>query len=58
MLKKNTQMATRAVYEFVPMQDFNKEWSDEELYVKYDLSVEEIDFIESIIRPFGNDDNA
>lgn len=36
---------------FVPMQDFSKPWTDEELYQKYDLSQEEIDFIESMIKP-------
>ena len=51
MLKKNTQNGTRQVYEFVPMQDFSKHWTDEELYAKYDLSNEEIQFIESMIRP-------
>ena len=51
MLKKNTQDAMRGVYEFVPLQDFSKSWTDEELYAKYDLSDEEITFIESMIRP-------
>ena len=50
-LKKNTQHTTKAVYQFVPMQDFSKPWTDEELYKKYDLSQEEIDFIESMIKP-------
>lgn len=36
---------------FVPIQDFNEEWTDEKLYKKYDLTQEEIDFIESMIRP-------
>lgn len=36
---------------FVPMQDFSKPWTDAELYKKYNLSQEEIDFIESMIRP-------
>ncbi len=51
MLKKNTQNGTRGVYQFVPMQDFSKSWTDEELYAKYNLSQEEIDFIESMIKP-------
>lgn len=49
-LKKNTQHTTKAVYQFVPMQDFSKPWTDEELYKKYNLSQEEIDFIESMIK--------
>lgn len=51
MLKKVSQDAMRGVYSFVPMQDFNEEWNDEKLYKKYGLSQEEIDFIESMIRP-------
>ena len=51
LLKKNTQHATKAVYEYVPIQDFSKPWTDAELYTKYGLSDEEIAFIESMIRP-------
>lgn len=51
MLKKNTQNGTRQVYEFVPTQDFSKPWKDKELYEKYNLSQDEIDFIESMIKP-------
>lgn len=49
---------SRQTFCFVPIQDFSKEWSDEELYEKYDLSAEEIDFIDSIIKPmmdYGNE---
>ena len=38
-------------FQFVPMQDFSKPWTDEELYKKYNLTQEEIDFIESMIKP-------
>ena len=51
LLKKNTQHATKTVYEYVPMQDFSKSWTDEKLYTKYGLNQNEIDFIESMIRP-------
>lgn len=50
-LRKNTQDAMKGVYSFVPIQDFNEEWTDEKLYKKYGLTQEEIDFIESMIRP-------
>ena len=53
MLKKNTQDAMRGVYQFVPMQDFSKPWTDEELYKKYNLTDEEIAFIESMIKPMN-----
>jgi len=50
-LKKVTQHTTSKVYQFVPLQDFSKPWTDEELYSKYGLSENEIAFIESMIRP-------
>jgi site-specific DNA-methyltransferase (adenine-specific) len=43
-------------FEFVPMQDFNETWTDEKLYKKYGLSQEEIDFIESMVRPMDSSD--
>ena len=49
-LKKITQDATKKVYQFVPLQDFNETWTDEKLYEKYNLSKEEIDFIEKTIQ--------
>lgn len=52
-LIKNTQNAARGVYEFVPIQDFSEDWTDEKLYKKYKLNNEEIEFIESMIRPIG-----
>lgn len=48
---KITQNAMQKVYSFVPMQDFTKSWSDAELYKKYDLTDNEITFIESMIKP-------
>ncbi len=48
---KNTQHASKSVYRFVPEQNFDEEWTDEKLYKKYDLNKEEIEFIESMIRP-------
>jgi len=50
-IKKKTQDAARDVYQFVPLQDFSKPWTDEELYKKYNLTDEEIQFIESMIKP-------
>lgn len=38
-------------FDLVPIQDFNEEWTDEKLYKKYGLTQEEIDFIESMIKP-------
>ena len=50
-IKKKTQDAFAQVYEFVPLQDFSKPWTDAELYAKYGLTDDEIDFIESMIKP-------
>ena len=54
--RKNKNM-TQATYSFVPLQDFSKPWTDKELYAKYNLSQEEIDFIETMIAPMdgGNE---
>lgn len=56
-LKKNTQHATKQAYEYVPMQDFSKPWTDAELYQKYGLTAEEIAYIEKMVRPMelGNE---
>ncbi|MBO4551169.1 MAG: restriction endonuclease, partial [Bacteroidaceae bacterium] len=50
-MKKNDQGCGQSVYQFVPLQDFSKPWTDEELYKKYGLTDKEIQFIESMIRP-------
>ena len=60
-LVKASQDATSKTYKFVPLQDFTKnsdiDWNlsiDEintQFYNKYNLSTEEIDFIESMIKP-------
>lgn len=49
---------SKASYSFVPVQDFSKPWTDAELYAKYNLTEEEIAFIESMIKPMelGGDD--
>lgn len=44
-------MINKDAFQFVPLQDFSKPWTDEELYKKYGLSEDEIQFIESMIRP-------
>ena len=51
LLKKNSQNAAKGVYQLVPQQDFSKPWTDKELYKKYNITSEEIDFIESMIQP-------
>jgi len=54
-LRKFTQHASRHVYAFVPIQTWDREWTDKELYAKYGLTEEESIFIESIVRPMEGD---
>ncbi|HHT97309.1 MAG TPA: restriction endonuclease [Clostridiales bacterium] len=49
--KKSTQHCSRAVYQFVPLQDFSKPWTDYELYKKYKLTVDQISYIDNNIFP-------
>lgn len=51
LLIKNTQDVPKKVYGFVPMQDFTKPWTDEDLFKKYDISESEIEFIDTMVRP-------
>lgn len=53
ILIKNTQDLPKRVYSFVPVQDFSEPWTDEKLYAKYDISEEEIIFINSMIKPMS-----
>lgn len=47
--KKATQHGAKAVYDFVPLQDFSREWTDAALYEKYGLTAAEAAFIERTI---------
>jgi|LSQX01.1.fsa_nt_gb superfamily II DNA or RNA helicase len=57
-LRKMTQDATRSTYLWVPVQEWDRIWTDEMLYEKYNLSDEEIHFIESMVRPMEAQENA
>lgn len=48
---------TKSNFRFVPMQDFSKPWTDEELYEKYGITKEEQEFIELMIRPMKSEDD-
>lgn len=45
-------------FQFVPMQNFKEAWTDEKLYSKYNLSADEIVFIEKIMAPLNNNGSA
>lgn len=51
LLHKPSQDTTRKVYTFVPTQEWNRKWTDDELYAKYGITEIEIAFIEKIVRP-------
>jgi site-specific DNA-methyltransferase (adenine-specific) len=50
-LRKITQDAARSTYTWVPQQAWNRNWSDRELYDKYNLTSQEVSHIETMIRP-------
>lgn len=60
-IAKQTQNTTLKIYQFVPIQDFSQnsdiDWSkpiaeiDQQLYKKYNLSADDIAFIETKIKP-------
>jgi hypothetical protein len=50
-LQKNTMMAPKNVYSFIPQQDFSKPWDDPTLYKKYGLTNDEINYIETMVWP-------
>jgi site-specific DNA-methyltransferase (adenine-specific) len=56
-LRKITQDAGRGTYTWVPQQTWDREWTDKDLYKKYKLTKEEIEYIESMIRPMEADDD-
>ena len=49
---------TKSAYEFVPILDMNEEWTDSRLATRYGLTVDELRFIESKIRPYDKLDNG
>ena len=51
LIKKKTQNVTRELFQFVPLQDFSKPWTDEELYTKYGINLFEREYIDSLIKP-------
>lgn len=51
LLHKPSQHTTRKVYTFVPTQEWDRKWTDEDLYSKYGITADEVAFIESLVRP-------
>jgi len=59
-LRKLTQHALRSTYSWVPVQTWDRQWTDAALYEKYGLSTEEIDYVEAVVRPMdlSTEENA
>ena len=55
-LRKINQDAARHSYQWVPMQTWDRNWTDKMLYKKYGLTKDECDYIESIIKPINLED--
>jgi site-specific DNA-methyltransferase (adenine-specific) len=54
-LRKITQDATHSAYTWVPMQRWDRTWTDEALYAKYGITLEEQAYIESQVRVMSLD---
>ncbi len=51
-----SQDISRDKFLFVPQLDMSRSWTDEELYKKFNLTEEEISFVDSMIRPMETDE--
>lgn len=49
-LRKITQHATHSTYAWVPVQEWNRTWTDDALYKKYGITKQEQTYIESQVR--------
>ncbi len=47
-----TQHISKSSFDFVPIQDFSRPWSDSDLYEKYGLNEADIEFVQSMIREY------
>ncbi|MEC5215009.1 hypothetical protein RCH06_003586, partial [Polaromonas sp. CG_9.5] len=55
-LRKITQNITRASYRFVPKLPMDRLWSDNDLYARYGITLDEIAFIQSLIAERPSND--
>ncbi len=55
-LRKPAQHVFSGMYRWVPIQPWDRTWTDADLYKKYGITKIEIAFIESLIRPMGEGD--
>ncbi len=45
-----SQHLSKSSFRFVPLQDFSRAWTDKDLYEKYGLSNNEVQYVESLIK--------
>ncbi|MDI1269658.1 MAG: Eco57I restriction-modification methylase domain-containing protein [Polaromonas sp.] len=57
-VRKITQHATHSTYVWVPMQTWDRTWTDEALYAKYGITLKEQAYIDSQVRAMNLDDSA
>lgn len=55
LLRRSAQHVTKKVYQFVPTQDFSRPWTNEDLYEKYSITKQEIELIDSLVKPLAGD---
>ena len=55
LLHKPSHNTTRKVYTFVPIQDWTRQWTNDDLYEKYGITDDEVAFIEKMVRPMELD---
>jgi site-specific DNA-methyltransferase (adenine-specific) len=48
---------TKDTYAFIPILDMKMYWTDEKLYKRYGLTKDEVSYIESKIRPMGDEED-
>jgi site-specific DNA-methyltransferase (adenine-specific) len=53
-LRKNTQHINKDRFKFVPELPLDQTWTNEKLYAHFNISKEEIEFIDTIIRPMDS----
>ena len=54
-LRKITQDATHSTYRWVPIQEWNQNWTDEALFSKYGVTKAEQIFVESQVKELALD---
>jgi site-specific DNA-methyltransferase (adenine-specific) len=51
LLLKPSQHVTQKTYALVPTQNFNEIWTDQKLFEKYSITEDEIEFIDTLVKP-------